>query len=228
VAKPANQLRGNQAPPKAQQAPKPDLKIQPKSETSGRQPNVDQGNPQSQLRQAEPGKTPVPGRSEAAPRETKAQPESQPRANQRTPTSTSEKTVQPAEKKAVTAREPAQVQEPAAATHETAAPAPRNSKAQSETRQSVPAAAESKPGAKPEVNPRAAIREPNGQNASQQPVKQERSVQPSDKKAQQVSEQPAKRTPDPSVKGATKLMKKDTKKKGEEPQTPPGNPAISP
>jgi len=43
-----------------------------------------------------------------------------------------------------------------------------------------------------------------------------------------VSEQPAKRTPDPSVKGATKLMKKDTKKKGEEPQTPPGNPAVSP
>ena len=236
VAKSVNQLRGNQSPPKAQQAPKPDLKLQPKSETSGRQPNVDQGNPQSQLRQAEPGKTPVPGRSEAAPRETKAQPESQPRANQRTPTSTSEKTVQPpvrnevqpAEKKAVTAREPAQVQEPAAATHESAAPAPRNGKAQSETRQSVPAAAESKPGAKPEGNPRAAIREPNGQNASQQPVKQERSVQPSDKKAQQVSEQPAKRTPDPSVKGATKLMKKDTKKKGEEPQTPPGNPAISP
>ena len=157
-------------------------------------------------------------------------------SKQRTPTATSEKTVQPpvrnevqpAEKKAVTAREPAQVQRPAVVTHETAAPAPKNNQAQSETRQSVPAAAKSKPGAKPEGNPRAAIRESNGQNASQQPVKQERSVQPSDKKAQQVSEQPAKRTPDPSVKGATKLMKKDTKKKGEEPQTPPGNPAISP
>jgi hypothetical protein len=207
VAKSVNRLSGNQSPPKTQQAPKPDLKLQPGSETSGRQPNVDQSKPQSQ-----------------------------PRANQRTPASTSEKTVQPpvrnevqpAEKKAVTTREPAQVQEPAAATHESAAPAPKNSKAQSETRQSVPAAAESKPGAKPEGNPRAAIREPTGQNANQQPVKQEKAAQLSDKKAQQVSEQPAKRKPDPSEKGATKLMKKDTKKKGEEPQTPPGNPAVSP
>jgi hypothetical protein len=207
VAKSVNQLSGNQSPPKTQQAPKPDLKLQPGSETPGRQPNVDRSNPQSQ-----------------------------PRANQRTPASTSENTVQPpvrnevqpAEKKAVTTREPAQVQEPAAATHESAAPAPKNSKAQSETRQSVPAAAESKPGAKPEGNPRAVIREPTGQNANQQPVKQEKAAQLSDKKAQQVSEQPAKRKPDPSEKGATKLMKKDTKKKGEEPQTPPGNPAVSP
>ena len=236
VAKPANQLGRNQTPPKAQQAPKPDLKLQPKSEPSGRQPNVDRSNPQPEPRKLESEKQPTPGRSEAAPRETKVQPESQQRAKPTTPNSTSVKTVQPpvrneaqpAEKKAVTAREPAQVQKPAIVTRESAAPAAKNSKAQSETRQSVPAAAESKPAAKPEGNHSAAIKGPTGQNANKQPVKQENSAQPSDKKAQQVSEQPAKERPDASEKGATKLLKKDTQKKGEEPQTPPGNPAVSP
>jgi len=91
-------------------------------------------------------------------------------AKQRTPTSTSEKTVQPpvrseagpGEKKAV-------------------APAPKNSKAQSETRQSVPAAPEFKPEAKPEGNHPPAIKEPTPPNANKQPVKQEKSVQPADK-----------------------------------------------
>jgi hypothetical protein len=50
VAKPANQLGKNQAPPKPQKAPKPDLKRQPKAETSGRQPNTDSRNPQSEPR----------------------------------------------------------------------------------------------------------------------------------------------------------------------------------
>jgi hypothetical protein len=52
----------------------------------------------------------------------------------------------------------------------------------------VPAAAKSKPAgkpeARPEVNHSAALKEPTGQNANKQPVKQEKSVQPSDKKVQ--------------------------------------------
>jgi hypothetical protein len=203
VAKPANQLGRNQAPPQMQQAPKPDLKIQPKSDTADRQPNVDRSNPQSQPRQLEPQKQPTSGRSEAVPRETKAQPASQPRATQRTPTATGEKTVrppvrneaQPAEKKTVAAPATPQVQKPAVVMHETAAPAPKNNEAQSETRKSVPAAAKSKPAGKPEARPEvnhpAAIKEPTGQNANKQPVKQEKSVQPSDKKVQQ----PAKEKP---------------------------------
>jgi hypothetical protein len=75
VAKPANQLGRNLTPPKAQQAPKPDLKFQPKSEPPGRQPNVDRSNPQSQPRKPEPEKKPTPGRSEVAPRERQVQPE---------------------------------------------------------------------------------------------------------------------------------------------------------
>jgi hypothetical protein len=125
-------------------------------------------------------------------------------AKQRTPTATSEKTVQPPvhneaqppEKKAVAAHESPQVEKPAAATHESAAPAPKNSKTQSETRKSVPAAAESKPAvkseARPEGNHPAAIKEPTGQNANKQPVKQEKSAQPSDKKEQPpAQEKPA-------------------------------------
>jgi hypothetical protein len=53
VAKPANQLGKNQAPPKPQRAPKPDPKVQPKAATSGHPSNVDKGSPQTEPRQAE-------------------------------------------------------------------------------------------------------------------------------------------------------------------------------
>jgi hypothetical protein len=100
-------------------------------------------------------------------------------AKQRTPAATSEKTV--------AAHESPQVEKPAATTHEPAAPAPKNTEAQSETRKSVPAAAESKP----EGNHPPVIKEPTGQNANKQPVKQEKSVQPSENKEQP----PAKEKP---------------------------------
>jgi hypothetical protein len=100
-------------------------------------------------------------------------------ARQRIPTSTSEKTVQPpvpseaqpAEKKAVAAHEPPQV----------------------EKHNPVPATPEFKPEAKLEGNNHPpAIKEPTGQNAAKQPVKQEKSAQPSDKKEPQpANEKPA-------------------------------------
>jgi hypothetical protein len=68
VAKPARQLGRNETPPKAQRAPKPDLKVQPKAETPGRQPTVVRSNPQSERGQAESQKKPAPGRSQSAPR----------------------------------------------------------------------------------------------------------------------------------------------------------------
>jgi hypothetical protein len=130
-------------------------------------------------------------------------------ARQRTPVSAGEKTVQPpvrseaqpAEKKAVAAHEPPQVEKPAAATHESAAPAPKNNEAQAEKHKPVPAAPEFKPEAKPEGNNHPpAIKEPTGQNANKQPVKQEKSAQPSDQKEQRVSEQPAMEKPAASEK----------------------------
>jgi hypothetical protein len=104
-------------------------------------------------------------------------------AKQRTPAATSEKTV--------AAHESPQLEKPAAATHELAAPAPKNNEAQSEKYKPVPAAPEFKPEAKPEGNHPPAIKEPTGQNANKQPVKQEKSAQPSDQKEQQ----PAKENP---------------------------------
>jgi len=90
-------------------------------------------------------------------------------AKQRTPPATSEKTV--------AAHESPQVEKPAAATHESAAPAP--------------AVAEFKPEAKPEGNHPPAIKEPTESQADKHIEKQEKSAQPSDKKEQQ----PAKEKP---------------------------------
>jgi hypothetical protein len=66
VAPPANQLGRNQAPPKPQTTPKPDLKVQPRAEPPGRAPNVDRGRPDPEPRRPEPEKKGKnPGRSEA-------------------------------------------------------------------------------------------------------------------------------------------------------------------
>src|ERR1035437_3662758 len=177
VAKPANQLGRNQTPPQAQQAPKPDLKLHPKSQPSGRQPNVDRSNPQPEPRKLESEKQPTPGRSEAAPGETKAQQQSQQRAKD------------------------------------------SEIKAQEQLQRS---AKDAERAVQLESQRRAKEAAVKAQEESQKTAKG------LEKKAQQVSEQPAKERPDASEKGATKLLKKDTQKKGEEPQTPPGNPAVSP
>ena len=116
-------------------------------------------------------------------------------AKQRTPVSAGEKNVQPPvrskaetpEKKTVAAHESPQVEKPAAATQESAAPAPKNSKTQSETRKSVPAAAESKPEARPEVNHPPAIKEPTQPTVDKYIEKQEKSAQPPNTKVQQLS-----------------------------------------
>ena len=79
-------------------------------------------------------------------------------AKQRTPAATSEKNVptpvrsevQPAEKKASPALESPQAQKPAVVTHETAAPAPKDTQTQGGKQKSVPAAPDLKPGTKPE------------------------------------------------------------------------------
>jgi hypothetical protein len=104
-------------------------------------------------------------------------------AKQRTPAATSKETV--------AAHESPPVEKPAAATHEPAAPAPKNTEAQSETRKSIPAAPEFKPEAKPEGNHPPAIKEPTEPKADKHIEKQEKAAQPSDKKEQQ----PAKEKP---------------------------------
>jgi hypothetical protein len=125
-------------------------------------------------------------------------------ARQKTPVSASEKKVQspvrnaaqPADKKAVVAHEPLQIEKPATITPESAAPVPKNSNAQSERRKPALAVAVAKPVAepeaklvtKPEGNHPPAIKESTGQNASKQSVKQEKSAPSSDKKQQQPAQ----------------------------------------
>ena len=132
-------------------------------------------------------------------------------SKQRTPTATNEKTVQPpvrnkaqpAEKKTVPAHEPPQVEKPAATTHATTAPAPKNNEAQSEKHKPALAVVEFKP---------AAIGKPTGQNANKKLVKQETSAQPSDKKEQQ----PAKEKPAASGKNEPNTADKDHENKVKE------------
>jgi len=56
VGRPISQLGKNQAPPKAPQTPKPDLKVQPKPNAPGRQTTVERSQPPAAPRQLEPGK----------------------------------------------------------------------------------------------------------------------------------------------------------------------------
>jgi len=65
VAKPAAQLGRDHTPPKAPRAPKPNPKIQPKSEPAAHAPNAERGSPQPQLpnpesEQKRPGNPPAP------------------------------------------------------------------------------------------------------------------------------------------------------------------------
>src|ERR1035437_1043556 len=183
VAKPANQLGRNQTPPQAKQTPKPDLKFQPKSETPGRQPNVDRSNPQPKSRQPESEKKSAPGQSEGVPRERQVQPESQPRAKESGAKAQqeSQRNASGLEKKAQPESQP-RAQHSAAKVHEASQ---RNA-----------SALEKK--AQPESQPRA---KESGAKAQQE--------------SQRVSEPPAKQKPAPSEKGATQLIKKDSKQEGD-------------
>ncbi len=102
---------------------------------------------------------------------------------------------QPAETKVVVAPEPSRIQQPAAGTHELAAPAPKPGQAPSVKHEPAPAAPEYKPQPKPEGNHPPTITEPAGQNANKQSVKPEKSAQPPNTKVQQVPKQPATEKP---------------------------------
>ena len=110
-------------------------------------------------------------------------------AKQRTPAAISEKTV--------AAHESPQVEKPATATHESAAPAPKNNEAQAEKYKPVPATPEFKPEARPEGNHPPAIKE---------------STQPSDQKEQP----PAREKPAASEKNGPNPADKDHEDKVKE------------
>ena len=144
-------------------------------------------------------------------------------AKQRTPTATTVNKVQTpvrseagtGQTKAVPARAPVQVGKPVPPTPESVAPAPKNSKAQSEPGKSAPTATEAKPAAKSQANAPAAAKEPTRQKANEQPPKQEKPAPP-EKKAPQASEQHAKEKPAASEKKEPNTADKDHENKGKE------------
>jgi len=194
VAKPASQLGRNQAPPKAQQSPKPDPKFQPKAETSGRQPNVNRSNPQSQPRKLESEQQPAPGRSEVAPRERQVQPESQPRAkeSQKQTQGESQRNASGLEKKAQQEFE-RRAKDAAVKPQEDSQ---RNARGLERKTQ-------------PESQPRKRDPAVNARKASQ------RNASGLEQKAQRVSEQPARRRPAQIERGAAQLIKRDRQQEGD-------------
>ena len=220
VAKPANQLGRNRAPPEAQRAPRPNLRRQPESEASGRPPNVDRSNPPPEQRRPESVRS-TPGRSEVAPRGRPVQPES----------------VRPANNPAVDRNNPPPEQrrpEPVRSTPGRSEAAPRGRPVQPES-------------VRPANNPAAKAQDESQSNARalEQKTRQDserrsrdgavkaredsqRNVPVLEKKTQRVSDQPARKRPDASEKGASRLLllRGDRQKPNKEKQSPPLNPTA--
>jgi hypothetical protein len=241
VAKRANQLAKSQAPPEVQRAPKPDLKVQPKSVPPGRQSNLDKGNPPREPRQPEPEKEKKPtlGRVEAPPREKQAQPEPAPRTKESGAEAQeeSQRKARGLEKKAQPEPEP-RAKDPAVKTQEESQlnPGESEKKTQPESERRAKDAAVQSPE-DPQRNARGLGKK--AQPVSEQPAQaspsagkareeSQRNARGSEKKAQRVSEQPASERPVPVEKGATRLLKKDRQKEGKGKPSPPEKPSVPP
>ena len=142
VAKSASQLGRNQAPPKVQQALKPDVKFQPKPEPSVRPTSGNISNPQSQPRTLQSESKPAPGRSD----------------------------VLPLDKRTAAVPSSSQVQKSAAA-QSSATPASRSYDSQRETRKFAPSAPEYKPASRLQVNPIPTVRQPTQPKTGDQVAK---------------------------------------------------------
>jgi len=81
VGKSASQFGRKPSPPKSPPTPKPNLGVPSKPESSGRPPNVDRSDPQSEPRKAQAEDAVAPRQIEAAPREWQVQPAMRQRAN---------------------------------------------------------------------------------------------------------------------------------------------------
>jgi hypothetical protein len=234
VAKRANQLAKNQAPPEAQRAPKPDPKFQPKSEPSARQPDGDRNNPPRQPRkpESEKEKKAAPGPSEAPPRETQVQPVPPLRVTESAaePQEESQRKARGLEKKAQLEPEPG-AKTPAVSQRDGSGP---EKKSQPKSEQRVQDAAAKPPK---DLQRNAPGLERKAQPASEQPAQasagkareeSQGNMRGPEKKAQRVSEQPAKARPAEVEKGAAKLLKKDRPKEGKGKPSPPEKLPVPP
>jgi hypothetical protein len=140
-------------------------------------------------------------------------------ARQRTPATVAGKTAAtpgrnepgPGEKNAVVSK---------AASHDSAAPAPKNREAQSENTKPVLAAVtpkpDARPSARPEANHPASLKEPTPQNANKQPATPKKSAQPPVQREPRVSEQPAMERPATSERSEPNTADKNHGGRGKE------------
>lgn len=198
VAKPANKLRRDQAPPQAQPAPKPNRKRQPKSEPAVRSQNLERNIPRTEPRPSEPPQKSAPGRGGAAPRQKQVQPQTQPKPERRP--EQSEKPTQraaPKNDRMLEAPAPAQSQQPAKA-------APGNPRQDSQR---------NAPGLEQKTPPM--IPEPTAQGRAVKPRQESpRNAAGLRPTSSGGSVQPVRKGPAPIEKGATRLMKNDRPKEG--------------
>ena len=225
VAKSANQLERNQAPPRPQQAPKPNLKVQPKAEPASRQPAVERSNSRPQPRRPETEQRPPPGRSEAKPaaREQPVQAQPQPRAKESgaKAQAEAERNASGLEKKASPQSEP-RAKDPAVNAREESQ---RNTRAlEQRTRQdseqrAKDAALKSQENSQRNARGLEKQAPPATEQRAKDPVVKaretpQRNANAVAKQAPRASERPARQNPASDEKGATKLLKKDPKAKG--------------
>jgi hypothetical protein len=208
VAKPVNQLSRNQAPPAAQQAPKPDLKRQPKSEAAGPQPKAEQSNPQAQPqpRQVEPKKRSAPGQNESPTREKPTQPDQARKPGQSQKPTPNE--AQPSEKGLEKLAQPE-------AERRTKAPT-------SITEDSQPDVRGQNKKAQPVVEQRTQAL------STQRPAESRQNDNEPEMKARQGSAPSVQPRPAVSEKGAAKLLRKDHPKQGKGRPAPPDYPPATP
>ncbi|MEO6181597.1 MAG: hypothetical protein ABIP71_00515, partial [Verrucomicrobiota bacterium] len=223
VAKSANQLERNQAPPQPQRVPKPDPKFQPKPETGRRPPTGNRINPQPEPRKAESETRSTPRRSEPLPRERQAQPEQPPRAKE------PEAKAQEQFQRNANDRDGANQLESQQRAKEASAKAQEESqrnargleqKAQQESERRARDAA-TKTAEDSQRNARGLERKAQQESqprANDSTVKAREEFQGntigSERQAQRMSEQRGRQQLAPSEKGASQLLRKDRKKEG--------------
>ena len=226
VAKSPSQLGKNQAPPKEQQAPKPNNKIQPQAATPGRQPNADRANPQPQAQPSTPESQPrpTPGRNATPSREQKAQPGTQPQGREsgaHAPAQSQRNASGPELKPQQSPREQAPPQRANEAAVKPQPAAPRNANASDNRvpQQPQPRATDAATKAQTDSQPNTRSLQKQPQPESQQRAKpaaaqaresQQRNVSAPVKQPQRVAEPAAaKKRPVEMEKGASQLLKKD-------------------
>jgi hypothetical protein len=201
ASKPVSELRSNEAPPKAQQAPKPDPKFRPKVEKSP--PTVDRGNPSPTPRKVESETKSTPERLQPAGHDKPNQPEAQPRTKDAQP--------KPQEQTPQDGNSPDKKAQPQSERRAKGAAVKVQEESQRNAR-----GLEKKAPLQSEPRPPVPAVKPHDDS-------QQRNAGVVEKKPQRVPEQPVRQRPNAGEKGAVQLLKKDRQEKDDRSDAAPDN-----